>query len=79
MPKLIISGPEKEKTTLWFDIKNILLKIMFSIEITAFLFLICTVLVLGIIFLCKLITTFGLGVILFLIVATGIFILIKDY
>ena len=79
MPKLIISGPEKEKTTLWFNIKNILLKIMFSIGLTAFLFLLMTALVLGIIFLCKLITTFGLGIILFLIISSGIFILIKDY
>ena len=77
MPKLIISGPEKEKTTLWFNIKNILLKIMFSIGLTAFLFLLMTALVLGIIFLCKLITTFGLGIILFLIISAGIFILIK--
>ena len=79
MPKLTISGPEKEKTTLWFNIKNILLKIMFSIGITAVMFLLATVLVIGIICLCNLISTFGLGLILFLIVAVGIFISIKDY
>ena len=79
MPKLIISGPEKEKTTLWFDIKNILLKIMFSIGMTAFFFLLMTVLVIGIIYLCKIITVFGLGIILFIIISVGIFIFIKDY
>ena len=59
--------------------KEILYKIMFSIGMTAFLFLLATLLAIGIIYLCKIITTFVIGVIIFLIITIGIFIAIKDY